>query len=199
MTTAIDTDIQSGIRSGIRLTLAEFLDLPEMEQRCELIDGVLHMAAFPIPDHQILTTLLTSYLSLQIMETGLGIVLAPTGVVVAADSVVGPDIIVIRAERAHIIGATVINGAPDIVVEALSSHRNRDLVEKRRLYQAAGIPEYWLVDGEANTLTVLALGDDGIYRERAILTAADTLTTPLFPDFSLPLAQLFNHPARPRR
>ena len=52
MTTAIDTDIQSGIRSGIRLTLAEFLDLPEMEQRCELIDGVLRMAAFPIPDHQ---------------------------------------------------------------------------------------------------------------------------------------------------
>ena len=199
MTTAIDTDIQSGIRSGIRLTLAEFLDLPEMEQRCELIDGVLHMAAFPIPDHQILATLLTSYLSLRIMETGLGIALAPTGVVVAADSVVGPDIIVIRAERAHIIGATVINGAPDIVVEVLSSHRNRDLVEKRRLYQAAGIPEYWLVDGDADTLTVLALGPDGSYRERAILTAADTLTTPLFPDFTLPLAQLFNHPARPRR
>ena len=199
MTTAIDTDIQSGIRSGIRLTLAEFLELPEMEQRCELIDGVLHMAAFPIPDHQILATLLTSYLSLQIMETGLGIVLAPTGVVVAADSVVGPDIIVIRAERAHIIGATVINGAPDIVVEALSSHRNRDLVEKRRLYEAAGIPEYWIVDGDADTLTVLALGPDGSYRERATLAAADTLTTPLFPDFTLPLAQLFHHPARPRR
>ena len=85
------------------------------------------------------------------------------------------------------------------MVEVLSSNRRADLVRKRELYQAAGIPEYWILDGDANTLTVLALGPDGAYRERATLTAADTLTTPLFPDFTLPLAQLFNHPARPRR
>ena len=67
------------------------------------------------------------------------------------------------------------------------------------MYEAAGIPEYWILDGDADTLTPLALGDDGVYRERAVLTAADTLTTPLFPTFSLPLSQLFNHPARIRR
>ena len=195
MTTATDAPI----RPGVRLTLAEFLDLPAMEQRCELIDGVLRIAAFPIPDHQFLATVLASRLTRQITEVGQGIALPATGIILTDDTAVGPDIVALRADRADIIGARAINGAPDIVVEVLSSNRRADLVRKRELYQAAGIPEYWILDGHADTLTVLALGPDGIYRERAILTAADTLTTPLFPDFALPLAQLFHHPARPRR
>ena len=195
MTTAIAT----AIRPGVRLTLAEFLDLPEMEQRCELIDGILHMAAFPIPDHEFLSLLLGTYLNQQILFAGAGIVLGPTGLLLAENTLVGPDIIIIRAHRTGIVGPALIHGAPDIVVEVLSTNRRHDLARKRALYQAAGIPEYWLVDGDANTLTVLVLGNDAIYRERPILTAADTLTTSLFPDFTLPLAQLFNHPARPRR
>lgn len=187
------------IRTGARMTLAEFLDLPEMEQRCELINGVLYMAAFPVPDHEILVMLLATYLSQSVMLTGAGIVMGTAGVVVWSDSALGPDIIVIRAERAEIVGATVINGAPDIVVEALSSDRSRDLVEKRALYETAGILEYWILDGSADTLTALELGDDGRYQERAVLTSTDTLTTPLFPEFSLPLAQLFEHSARIRR
>ena len=187
------------IRPGIRLTLAEFLALPEMEQRCELIDGVLHMAAFPIPDHEFLSLLLGTYLNQQILFAGAGIVLGPTGLLLAENTLVGPDIIIIRAHRTGIVGPALIHDAPDIVVEVLSTNRHHDLARKRALYQAAGIPEYWLVDGDANTLAVLGLGNDGIYRESATLTAADTLTTPLFPDFTLPLAQLFNHPARPRR
>jgi Uma2 family endonuclease len=83
-------------------------------------------------------------------------------------------------------------------VEVLSSDRNHDLVTKRQRYEAGGIPEYWIIDAVADTLTVLELAD-GVYSERAVLTAEDTLTTPLFPDFDLPLAQLFNHPARIRR
>ena len=173
--------------------------LPEQEQRCELIDGILRIAAFPIPAHQFLAVVLLTRLSQQIMEAGRGIALPKTGVILAHDSAVAPDITIIRADRTHIIGATVINDAPDIVVEVLSSNRRADLVRKRELYEALGIPEYWILDGAADTLTVLALGPDGRYRERAILTAVDTLTTPLFPQFRLPLAQLFGHRARPRR
>ena len=193
MTTAIE------IQSGIRLTLEEFLELPPTERRCELIDGVLRMAAFPIPDHQFLATVFASRLTNQITEAGLGVVLYETGIILTDDTAVGPDITVIRADRAGIIGATVINDAPDIVVEVLSSNRRADLVRKRALYAAAGIAEYWILDGDADTLTVLALGSDGGYRERAVLTAAATLDTPLFPQFRLPLAQLFEHPARLRR
>ena len=180
------------------MTLAEFLDSPTQEKSCELIDGVVYMAAFPVPDHEILVMLLATPLSQSIMLTGAGIVMGTAGAVVSADSVLGPDIVIVRSERNDIIGPTVLTGAPDIVVEVLSSDRNRDLVDKRRLYEAAGIPEYWILDGHANTLMVLELTDDGTYQERAVLTAADTLTTPLFPEFSLPLAQVFDHPARIR-
>ena len=82
------------------------------------------------------------------------------------------------------------------MVEVLSTNRRDDLERKRELYQAAGVPEYWILDGDADTLTALELGNDGAYRERAVLAAADTLTTPLFPEFSLSLAQVFDHPAR---
>lgn len=190
----------SDIRAGARMTLAEFLDLPEQEKRCELIDGVVYMAAFPVPDHQFLATVLTTHLALQILETGLGIVYQVAGVVVSDNSALGPDIVVVRADRVGIIGPTVIDGGPpDIVVEVLSSNRHTDLVRKRQLYAAAGVPEYWTLDGDADTLTALELGDDGLYQERAVLTAADTLTTPLFPEFSLPLEQVFDHPARIQR
>ena len=197
MTTAIETNMD--IQSGIRLTLDEFLELPPTEQRCELIDGVVRMAAFAIPDHQILAMALAYHLAHQIMQTGLGIVLPETGLILTDDTAVGPDLTVVRADRAGIVGATVINGTPDIVVGILSSNRRADLVRKRELYEAAGVPEYWILDAAADTITVLALGPDGRYQERAVLTAADTLDTPLFPQFRLPLAQLFEHPARLRR
>ena len=188
----------TNIQAGTRMSLEEFLALPEMEPRCELIDGVLYMAAFPIPDHQFLATVLAMYLGLQILESGLGIVLHEPGVVLSSNTAVGPDITVIRSDRTGIIGPTVIDGAPDIVVEVLSSNRNHDLVTKRRHYEARGVPEYWILDGGNDSLTVLELVA-GAYRERAALTSEDTLTTPLFPEFSLPLGELFNHPARIRR
>ena len=188
----------TNIQAGTRMTLEEFLALPEMDQPCELIDGVVYMAARPIPDHQFLATILSSILVQQIVEIGLGIVLYEPGVVLSSNTAVAPDITVIRSDRTGIIGPTVIDGAPDIVAEVLSSNRNHDLVTKRRHYEARGIPEYWIIDAVADTLTVLELAD-GVYSERAVLTAEDTLTTPLFPDFNLPLAQLFNHPARIRR
>ena len=122
MTTTLD------IRTGTRMALAEFLELPRMEQRCELIDGVVYMAAFPIPDHQFLATALAAFLWQQIVEPGLGIVYSVAGVVVADDSALGPDIVAVRTERVGIIGPTVIDGgAPDIVVEVLSSNRHSDL------------------------------------------------------------------------
>ncbi len=138
------------------MSLAEFLELPRMEQRCELLDGVVYMAAFPIPDHQFLAMVLSGYMFQQIMETGLGIVYQVAGVVVSDDSALGPDIVVVHADRTSIIGPTVIDGGPpDIVVEVLSSNRHMDLVRKRARYAAAGIPEYWLLDGDTDTLTQL--------------------------------------------
>ena len=100
------------IRTGTRMILEEFLELPRMEQSCELLDGVVIVAAFPIPDHQILTTALAAFLWQQIVEPGLGIVMHEAGLALWDDSALGPDITVIRAERTSIIGDTTVDGAP---------------------------------------------------------------------------------------
>lgn len=187
------------IYSGMRLTSEEFRRLPEASPRCELVDGVLYVMPEPGLDHQFLVQLLWKYLFDQLTLAGLAHTYIPVNLILIDDDYLSPDIIVVRSDRADILGQVWVEGAPDIVVEVLSSDRNRDLVDKRRLYEAAGIREYWILDGDADTLTQLELGEDGVYQERATLTAADTLTTPLFPTFSLPLAQLFNHPARIRQ
>jgi Uma2 family endonuclease len=90
----------------------------------------------------------------------------------------------------------MIEGAPDIVVEILSSDRNRDLVRKRQLYAEAGVPEYWIFDAINDTATLLELRN-GEYVERAVLTADDTLTTPLLLGLAIPLADVFRHRRRP--
>ena len=183
----------------MRLTLDEFFELPEMEQRVELHEGILYIMPEPTIDHQFLTQLLWKFLFDQLVTAGLAHVYMPVNLTPLPTVSVAPDVVVVRAGREDIIDRVRVNGAPDIVVEVLSSNRSVDLVRKRGWYAAAGVPEYWILDGDADALTQLQLGDDGVYQESAVLTIGDTLTTPLFPEFSLPLAQLFEHPARIRR
>ena len=84
------------------------------------------------------------------------------------------------------------------MAEILSVDRNRDLVRKRQIYAEAGVLEYWLIDPLNDTVTQLEL-QEGVYVEQAILGADDSLTTPLLPGLSIPLAEIFRHRRRPAR
>ncbi|MGH2531124.1 MAG: Uma2 family endonuclease [Thermomicrobiales bacterium] len=83
---------------------------------------------------------------------------APVDVRFADDTQVQPDLLVIRNERRHIYQGNTVHGAPDIVVEIISpSNPAYDQVAKRRLYEAAGVLEYWMADPGARTFRMLAL------------------------------------------
>jgi Uma2 family endonuclease len=70
-----------------------------------------------------------------------------------------PDVLVARTEDC---GADGIRVPPLLVVEVLSrSTRRRDSGEKREIYAELGVPQYWLVDPERHTATVLRLAAGG--------------------------------------
>lgn len=73
-----------------------------------------------------------------------------------------------------------IHVAPLLLVEILSKTTRRvDLNRKREIYEEAGVPSYWVVDPEAQTLTVLEL-EGGRYVEvlRAALAEPVTVERP---------------------
>ena len=185
-------------RAGLRLTVEEFLELPDTYDRrkMELDEGELYVMPRPRKVHQSvqarLVTRFENYFD--------GFDEPPADV--SHDFLVAlsleerilyaPDLSVVLRERAHIIGDRMIEGAPDIVVEILSSDRNRDLVRKRQVYASAGIPEYWTFDYLNETATLLELRGSE-YVERATLGPSDTLTTPLLPGLAIPLADIFRN------
>ena len=80
---------------------------------------------------------------------------------------------------------------PTIVVEFVSKgrrNRQRDFVEKRRDYEAAGVQEYWVIDRFRRTLTVY--GRHVYATGERIVAEHEVYTTSLLPGFELPLAKL---------
>ena len=179
------------------MTLAEYRALPETDGGVwELIDGELYQMPAATVDHQFLMDFLVRMINnlMTAVHPAPGLAFSNIGLVLSDLYVPTPDIIYLRSENLSLINSGYVEGIPDLVVEILSSDRNRDLVMKRGLYAGAGIPEYWILDPGNDALTVLELSGDE-YVERA-LGRADTLTTAAIPGFALPLEQLFGDPIR---
>ena len=74
-----------------------------------------------------------------------------------------PDVVGWRRERSPTMPTgTPVELRPYWVCEVISpSNASTDTVKKLRLYRAAGIPHYWLVDPRDKTLTVLRWSEAG--------------------------------------
>lgn len=183
-------------KPGTRMTLSEYRDTEEMDGGvCELINGEFCQMPPATPEHQLLIDFLVGMInglarSIQPMP---GLAFTSIGLALSDLYAPTPDIVYLRAENLHLIRGGMVEGVPDLVVEALSSDRSRDMVMKRDIYAEAGIPEYWLLDPVNDTITVLELSSSG-FAERAALGRGDTLTTATIPGFELPLDQLFDDP-----
>ena len=189
-------------RTGMKMSLDEFLALGKTDGKWELDDGVLYIMPSGTPDHQFLMGELfwnfKNYLNGFDEPPALLFQELTTVLSRELQRAPEPDIVVILNERGHIVGRTHVEGTPDIAVEILSTDRRRDLVYKRQIYAEAGVLEYWLIDPRNDIVTLLELRE-GEYVERAALGADDTLTTPLLPGLSIPLANVFRHRQRPPR
>jgi Uma2 family endonuclease len=174
-----------------RLTYDDFCLLPEDGKRREIIQGELFVTPAPRLLHQKIVTRLASALLTFAERKGLGQVFgAPVDIVFSDFDVVEPDIVYISKSRASVMTEKNVQGAPDLAVEVLSETTERiDRTTKLKLYGKFGVEEYWIIDPHGPAAEIYRRGQEGLALV-AKLTAADALTSPLFPGFSLPLTRL---------
>ena len=119
--------------------------------------------------------------------------LAPFDVVFSIFDIVEPDLLFISDARRQIVTDKNVQGSPDLIIEILSpSTRRRDEGVKLKLYERFDVLEYWIVDPRAESVRVYRRQARGL--ERVVEVTRDeggSVTTPLLPGLSVPLAKLF--------
>jgi Uma2 family endonuclease len=175
----------------IRLTYEDYCLLPNDGKRYEIIDGELFVTPSPLTRHQLVLANLLYYMTDFVKKNNLGQVYpAPFDVVFSRFDVVEPDILYVSEARASVVTEKNVQGAPDLVVEVLSESTAKiDRTTKLKLYARYGVVEYWVIDPELCSAEIYRLVPAG-YELAAQLNSSQSLTSPLFPGFSLPLAKL---------
>lgn len=177
-----------------KLSYEDYALIPEDGRRHEILDGEHVMSPAPKTRHQRLVLEFAYVLRSHAERHGLGdVFIAPFDVLLSDHDIVQPDVVFVADARMHIVDEANCKGAPDLVIEILSEGtRRRDLIEKRRLYGASGVAEYWAVDPAVDTVHVFRPHPGGFERV-AELTAEndDTLESALLPGFALRLGEVF--------
>jgi Uma2 family endonuclease len=178
----------------LKFTYDDYLLFPDDGRRHELIGGEHYVTPAPLTRHQDASSNLHRLLSVFIYEHRLGrLYAAPFDVVLSDEDVVQPDLAFISQGRLAIRKERGAVGAPDLVVEILSeSTRKTDETVKRKLYEWAGVSEYWVVDPVLETVKVYRLTGSAYERAAELsVEAGDRLETPLLPGLTIVLAQIF--------
>ena len=184
------------------LTAADYFATPEGE-RWELIDGVLyHTSETPGTWHQEVLGNLSYQYNRQDQNERLGVFWAGGhfAVVLSKRNVVEPDLMFVKQERCHQFTDRAYEGIPDLLAEILSpdfqpTNTEKDLMVKPELYARHGVPEYWIVSIQDETLRALAnpVTRDGVgrYASEEIYSPGDILTTNAIPGVSFDITEIF--------
>ena len=177
-----------------RLTYRDYLNLPESDDRYELIDGELYMAPTPIPEHQLFLYFLAKEIEEFTTRYRLGrVIIAPQDVILSDDIVVQPDIMFVSNERLHIINwGHNVHGSPDLVVEVLSPSTERfDRTVKRERYAKFGVREYWIADIVRKTIEV-NVSDGERFAVAGVYGEGNELESPLLPELKIDTSSVFD-------
>ena len=180
------------VNPRIKFTVVDYMTTPD-DKRFQLLDGELILAPSPTDRHQAIIGTLFFLLFQYNLETNSGRVrMAPLDVYLSEHDLTQPDILFVSNDRASIITAANIQGAPDLVVEILSPSTERyDRGYKQTMYARHGVREYWLVNPNAETVEVLTLSDEG-FTTFATYQRRETLVSPLLPGLDINLEQVFS-------
>ena len=173
------------------LTYEDYLKTPD-DERWELLRGELIMVPGPNTAHQRITLNLAFSLRTFVEKESLGeVFISPYDVVFSHSNVLQPDLLFVSKEQQSIITDANIQGAPALVVEVISpSTASKDRELKRGIYAEHGVSEYWLVDPDARTISVMSLQDKD-FRKVGNYGVGEVLSSSTLEGLALDLTRIF--------
>jgi Uma2 family endonuclease len=170
------------------LTVEQFEQLPDDGTRHELDEGELIVMPSPFGQHGQIQGEMCSILRNFIRPRSLGLIFVETGFRLSHDTVRGPDVSFIRAERASGLDLKKrFECAPDLAIEIISpSETATEIAHKVRQYLQAG-SAVWVVYPDDRTVHVFETS-----KNARVLEADDLLEAPtLLSGFSIRVSELF--------
>jgi Uma2 family endonuclease len=181
-----------------RITFDEFCELVKDGEKADLIDGVVYMAS---PDNLEANSLFVWLITLihnfiELKDLGAKTFGSQVAFRLGKYASPEPDIGVVLSDRLNLLHRGYVDGPPDLALEIVSPESvDRDFKKKRKLYQSAGVREYWIVDEIENEVSLLQLGASK--RFRRVRPRQGRLDSKVLPGFYLQADWLFQQP-RPR-
>ena len=153
------------------MTAFEYELLPETDEPTELIDGELIESPEPTPRHQLVASRIQRALGNYAEARNLGEWFQLLNLWISPYNVFSPDLLFFDADRLPELDQASVTELPRIVLEILSpASRTHDQIRKRSAYADRRIPEYWIIDPVARTLTVNIRDDRGVYIDVQMLS-----------------------------
>jgi Uma2 family endonuclease len=158
----------------------------------ELVNGSVEVLPMPTKLHQAISRFLFVALVRLMERIGGDVYYAPLRLRVGPQRFREPDLLLVAPADDPRAGDDYWEGA-DLVMEIVSpDDPARDYVAKRQDYAEAGILEYWIVDPQRFTITVLWL-EQTAYTEHGVFGRGQRATSVLFRDFSVSVDQVIEH------
>ena len=178
-------------------TYADYL-LWQFSERVELIRGFINkMSPAPSRFHQVVSSNLNAYLHQFFRGKPCTLYAAPFDVRLPIPSknkeitIVQPDLCVVCDESK--LDDSGCNGAPELVIEILSPNNSKhDLDTKFKLYEEAGVLEYWIVEPVEKMLLVYTL-INGKYIGLPPQTEGENIQSRLFPAIEIAVIDVFEN------
>jgi len=168
----------------------------QFQERVELIKGfILKMSPLPNRAHQTISQNVNFKIYSFFYKHRCNVYVAPFDVRLPIKSkkkdstVVQPDLCIVCDEAK--LDEQGCNGSPDLIVEIISpKNRKHDLNTKFKLYEEAGVLEYWIIEPDDKFVLVYTLRD-GIYIGLKPFTEGEIIISPLFPDMKVAVDNVF--------
>ena len=176
-----------------RMTLEQFLALPETEPPSEFVCGRIMPKPMPTLAHGFLAAWLIRLIGAYLDAYPIGIVVTEARHANRdEDRAYLPDVGVILRANVPTSRAAIMRGPlemrPDLAIEILSpDDRPGRVADKLALYLRAGVPLTWIIDLDDRSLTAYRPGEPSSVHQAPEVIGAE----PVLPGFSLDLGHLF--------